>query len=152
MAEEVRCPVFQSALTYEKALDALRRIEHYPCPKCGEYVITMEAKAALPYLLKRPGAAALVSHFIRKMPRTGQEETPDDLPLVKQEHLETILKHGNLPDPTEQAINMVLWLGDNTTSGQYVPSPRSLGDVPSATTGPSVLTCAGSTRSTDSQD
>ena len=45
MAGDVKCPVCGSSLTYEKRFHPQR------------HVITMEARAALPGLLKKPGAA-----------------------------------------------------------------------------------------------
>jgi hypothetical protein len=116
--EGVRCPVCGSGLTYEKPYHAVRPIEYYPCPKCGEYLITIQAKASLPGLLRKPAAAALLSYFIRRLPRTGDED-PNDLPVIKTEFLEAVLEHERLPDPPEQVENMILWLGANTSSGKY---------------------------------
>lgn len=119
--EGVRCPVCGSGLTYQKPYHAVRPIEYYPCPRCGEYVITIPARASLPHLLRKPGAAALISYFIRRLPRMGEEATPDDLPVIKTEFLEAVLEHGKLPEANEQVANMILWLGENTSPGMYVP-------------------------------
>src|SRR5204862_7177665 len=92
-------------------------------PRRGEYRITSQATASLPGLLRKPGAAALLSYFIRRLPRTG-DEAPNDLPIIKAEVLEAVLQHESLPDPPEQVENMILWLGENTSSGKSGRSPK----------------------------
>jgi hypothetical protein len=68
--------------------------------------------------LRKGGADALISYFIRRLPRTGDED-PNDCPVIKTEFLQAVIEHERLPDPLEQVTNMILWLGENTSSGKY---------------------------------
>jgi hypothetical protein len=79
----------------------------YDCPRCGEFIVNFIISHSLKGILNDSiQKIALLSHAVRRMNR----------PLLTKDFVENILK-GNLPNPSEQADNFILWLGEN--SGDY---------------------------------
>lgn len=91
----------------ERADDHLGDWIHYCCPNCGDYRLSGTAAAVIKNLLTHDALKrASVRHSIRKMQvSAGRVEINSDL-LSKLANLP-------LPDPFEQADNLVLWLGRN---------------------------------------
>lgn len=106
------CPVCGS-LTHEVQFDSERKVRRYLCGRCGDYRLPVETEAALPDIAKTPKERAVLSYAIRRMARTTEP------PLVLPDMVGTIVSTVKLPEPPEQIDNLVIWLGENTESGQY---------------------------------
>src|SRR3954469_23224514 len=86
----------------------------FECPRCGAFALTNTAIATLPSKLREvPLRAAIMSHTLRRMQRTGD---PERLPILNETELPTLWKQGRLPTPQEQANYLILWTGDNQRS------------------------------------
>ncbi len=80
----------------------------YSCANCGDFILTRTAVRKLGARIKNnPEEAALLSYSIRKMQR------PDVTPELDSLNFENILKNSELPNPAEQANNLIIWLGEN---------------------------------------
>lgn len=88
----------------------------YRCENCGEYSLTGTALAVVrTELAVSPELGAVLAHAIRRRQRTGASPTLDS-PDIKRLKCE-----GVLPDPKEQAENVVLLLGDSLRyPGRYM--------------------------------
>jgi hypothetical protein len=82
----------------------------YCCIRCGDYEVTLAAKAMLSHTLKLGDPKrALLSHAVRLMQRDGE------WPILTNGIFHKILDRQILPKPAEQANNLLLWLGNAVT-------------------------------------
>lgn len=101
MSETVSCPLCD--LKGVPGLPASVALLHkYRCPNCGTYEVSVGL--GLPDRARRE--RALLSHVIKKAQRTSP------CPVLTVEWCEHILKGSRLPNPAEQADNLILWLGE----------------------------------------
>jgi nucleoside 2-deoxyribosyltransferase len=101
----VQCPICKSeAQPYDTGSDSLR----FDCPRCGEFDIT---GSLLPGLQSKLDGGihrrALMSHNIRRMPRTKNKP-----PLISS-YDERLWLGERVPTPQRQADDLILWVGDN---------------------------------------
>ena len=91
------------------------------CPQCGDYGLAQDAIEDLPhYLQSRDGAApAVLSYFIRRMPASK----PHNVPVLRNDDIERIIKNESLPTPAAQADNLLRWIGGN------VPGPGEFTEI-----------------------
>jgi hypothetical protein len=91
--------------------------QHFDCPECGAYALTLTAQAVLERKFKVDDddqeARAKLSHAIHKMSQGGTRARLND------ELVGAILR-GPLPSPTEQLDNLITWLGDRSRPGDQV--------------------------------
>ena len=98
------CPVCASLL--EKT-ESRGDKTFYSCPRCGQFVLTGSIIGTLPSILGgKNERIATLSHAIRKMQGEGGE------PFLNTDLVERIMKI-KLPNPSQQANNFILWLGEN---------------------------------------
>ena len=82
----------------------------FDCPRCGAFVLTGSAEAALERLLtEMPLRRSLMSHTFRSMQRSDQKH----LGPITTEELPGYWKDERLPPPLEQADALILWIGDH---------------------------------------
>jgi hypothetical protein len=82
----------------------------FDCPRCGAFVLTGSAEAALERLLtEMPLRRSLMSHTFRSMQRSDQKH----LGPITTEELPGYWKDERLPTPLEQADALILWIGDH---------------------------------------
>lgn len=80
----------------------------YSCAQCGEFGLSGSAEIFLsPSLIKDPDKRAIVSHAIRQRQASGRR------PMLDTGDLRRIIERGTLPNPAEQADNLIRWLGNN---------------------------------------
>lgn len=78
----------------------------FRCPRCGDYFLSYDLIIFLPEMLSKDDEKiAILSYAIKKRQR---EQYP---PRLDKEIVENILKT-KLPNPSEQADNLILWLGE----------------------------------------
>jgi len=77
----------------------------YSCPRCAQFVLSRTLISILPSKLDNQEKIAILSHAIRKMQREGGE------PLLDTRVLHRIMET-KLPNPSQQADNFVMWLGE----------------------------------------
>ncbi len=81
----------------------------YDCPNCGRYKLSSYVHdVVLPEILNNFEKRAILSHAIWKL----QGHTEKSYPKLVQ--IEKILQTSNLPEPSEQINNLLLWLGDSS--------------------------------------
>src|SRR5262249_42754389 len=82
------------------------------CPTCGEFALTDLAYNTIRSTITSRGhLSAVLGYYIRKMQGGGRNRPTIDDKLAKD-----FLKR-ELPDAAEQADNCILWIGDNTQTG-----------------------------------
>jgi hypothetical protein len=80
--------------------------EQCDCPNCGKFRLTDQAATIVERSSQTsPDLAAVVSHAIWKMQRVNE------WPLVRSDTIERLASTGTLPNPAEQAENLVLCIG-----------------------------------------
>jgi hypothetical protein len=80
----------------------------FDCPNCGKFILTGTAEHLLKQNLKEnPNRAGVISHFLRKR---------NNWPLLDSETFKKLLKEESYPSPTQQAKNLILWIGGNITA------------------------------------
>ena len=90
----------------------------YSCVRCGDFHVQYNFGHRLPGLLNNDNRQiAVLSHWIRTRYETIKEEPPDEQYFRKTIDLDTelidkIIKNPP-PTPTEQADNIIRWLGEN---------------------------------------
>lgn len=100
------CPVCKTVVGPASIANAPHDRIQVECPNCGRYNLLRSAELrARPLLADSPEFSAILSHHIRRM------QQDNEWPRVGPELIEQIEKEGRLPDPAEQADNLVLWLG-----------------------------------------
>lgn len=78
----------------------------FDCPNCGRFIFSGTTKAMVKSrVAKSHDFSAILSHTVRRMQRI------DEWPLVASDVIARLEKDGRLPNPAEQAENLVLWLG-----------------------------------------
>jgi len=108
MTSEGKCPVCGLQLS-EQGHDG--DLNQYNCINCGKYSLVGTVKAILPsHLQGSPNLSAIISHAIRRMQRVNE------WPVIDSYVLNKIEEEGFLPNPAEQAENLVIWLGENLAS------------------------------------
>ena len=96
--------------------DPERKIASYPCFQCGHFRIPWLDQSYMPAELENdPEKRLIASHRIRKLTRTSEEPPP----LVTIQIVRRMLEIG-LPDPAEQAANLLLWIGETTRNGEWM--------------------------------
>ncbi len=84
-------------------------VYQFQCKRCGSYRLTGSAKAVVWNQLAEDDARrAILSHALRRMQRGSH-----DWPLLDTSNLKQIIEHSQLPKPSEQADNLILWIGDS---------------------------------------
>lgn len=84
----------------------------FDCPRCGAFVLSRAAEDDLPeYFAQAPIRRSLMSYTLRRMQRPGGAH----LRTIEKEDLQTFWQMIRLPTPTEQADNLILWLGNSQT-------------------------------------
>ena len=85
------------------------------CPTCGQFKISGTLIATLP---NNPeidtNARAVLSHYIRQKNEAGAQ------PFFSGNMIDKVIEEFSLPGPAEQADNLILYLGRNTTVGKMV--------------------------------
>lgn len=99
-----KCPICALGLE-EKG--GHRDVHQYRCKRCGTFQLAGTARAMLGQEFSADDDAkrAILSHAVRKM------QSSAEWPLLSSDTYKQILRHGSLPKPTEQANNLLLWLG-----------------------------------------
>jgi hypothetical protein len=83
----------------------------HDCPRCGAYGVIGTATGILPGLLANNSInRSVLSHLIRKAQRPGKP-----IPIFEVD-LPSYQKAGSLPKPSEQAENVLIWVGGNQSS------------------------------------
>ncbi len=104
---DATCPVCKTVLGPTSIANAAYDRIQVACPNCGHYQLSRPAELrARPLLRDSPEFSAILAHNIRRMQRNNE------WPLVGAEVIERIEKEGSLPDPAEQADNLLLWVGE----------------------------------------
>ena len=94
---------------------------YYSCPRCGQFVLSNTLIATLPGTLEgKEERIAILSHALTKMQKKGGE------PSLDTDFVKRIMKT-KLPNPSQQADNFILWLGEN------LPGPGERIEVEGAT-------------------
>lgn len=100
------CPVCETTLT------GFYPPNKYDCPRCGEFILTGSLQAVLPGKLAGGiHRRALMSHKLRRMARDGQP--PADISTYT---VDSFWTDEVMPTPTEQADDLILWVGNNQLS------------------------------------
>jgi hypothetical protein len=100
---ENKCPVCESVLI--KSEDRLDYV-YFECARCGPYALSDEALVVLRLAVSRDKRVRTkVSHSIRKMFRAGE------WPQFTEGLIRNILGTTDLPTPSEQFDNLIVWLG-----------------------------------------
>jgi hypothetical protein len=102
---KAQCPICQTGAD-ETERPGGRDSHFFKCPNCGGFEIAGTALSTLPKHVKDPVDAACLSHWVRR----GQ--SLKEPVFIGSETAEKILKAWSLPNPSEQADLLVLWLGD----------------------------------------
>lgn len=106
----VNCPVCNSILSQSTELQnksSGKDGEYLSCRQCGDFFLTGTVIATLTNKLNNDSdKIAILSHAIRKMQRDGEE-------LFLDSYLIDQILERPLPSTTDQANNLILWLGDN---------------------------------------
>jgi uncharacterized protein YbaR (Trm112 family) len=112
MPKQEKCPICKYSLLYmeERPNDFDGNV--YVCEVCGNFKISRTAQSMLCSISNKDKKMAILCHNIRKQKN----------PIISSSTLEA-LEHQSLPNPSEQAANLILWLGKNTTSGEYKDLP-----------------------------
>jgi hypothetical protein len=93
---------------------------NFDCARCGSFFLTRTAEANLKTILRgKEGRAieASLSFRIRRM----QSQEGGAIPTISSTFVDTVAADPSLPNPAEQADNLILWLGEtlgNQTGGQ----------------------------------
>jgi TIR domain len=111
-SQNVPCIVCESPATQNVGSGDVVR---YDCPRCGAFVLSGTAEAALPSMLAEvPLRRSLMSHTLRRSQQPGNSRlgtiTTDDLP--------SFWSQGHLPTPGQQTDSLIVWAGDH----QQTPS------------------------------
>ena len=95
------------------------------CPRCGKFSLFRTVFDDLPELLGRPPypavpqpRSALMSHTIRRMQREGSSIQ------IQPQQVASYWNRDRLPTPTEQAEDLILWIGENQ------PNPMLFAEAP----------------------
>lgn len=108
------CPICNTALPAHGSqfADTINRIIDFPCAVCGDFRISWKDEQLVPAEFGQDEEAALVlSHRIRGLERPGAAP-----PFLTLDMLRRMREEG-LPDPDQQADNLVLWLGKKSRPG-----------------------------------
>lgn len=110
---EGKCPICDLPLVENgSSVDAYQ----YICIRCGAFQLSGTVKATLES--KFSGAEdikrAVLSHAVRKMQRSTE------WPMLNSHSCMQILEQSSLPKPTEQAQNLILWLGQTAEASDSV--------------------------------
>lgn len=116
------CPICISSIEGEFCHPTGSANYNYMCPRCGCFELSSRAKIILenqPELYNHE-QRLLLSHLIRK------HWEFDKLPIkLNEAKIKSMLENNVLPNPAEQANNLILWVGDNQkTVGSYFPIPH----------------------------
>jgi hypothetical protein len=80
----------------------------FDCSNCGKFILTSTVEHLLQQnLQENPNKAGIISHFLRK------SQNGNNWPLLNSETLKKILEEESYPSPTQQAKNIILWIGEN---------------------------------------
>lgn len=101
-----KCRVCELTVPEGQFASGGRRVD---CRRCGNYAISDEALEDLPSILKKRNASALLSYFIRRM-SIGNKR-----PKLTSEILSKIVEQESLPNPAEQADNLITALGSDSS-------------------------------------
>jgi hypothetical protein len=104
-----KCPVCESPL--ERPRDPLDDVFYYSCPHCGHFGLTWYAEDQLGELLTTRRKRAVLSYAIRRTPRSGISGAKTI--VFDHEECKRMVDRDDLPTPSEQADNLIRWLGDN---------------------------------------
>lgn len=118
MTNATACPICAMPL---KAVGGPSGVgQYFSCIRCGEFVLLGSAAVVIGHKFKSPTdpVRAAISHQIQKM----QKGTDDEHPRISSYQLETLARM-TLPKPSEQADNLLLWLGDAVDSEALVTCP-----------------------------
>ncbi len=107
---EGTCPVCQISLMpmdKGKVSDELWW-EACQCSNCGKFFISHNTlRMHVDGLAEKPEKAAILSQAIRKLHGENEWVTLD------QDFVKNVLENNKLPNPAEQADNLIIWLGEN---------------------------------------
>ncbi len=114
-----KCPICKSNVS--KGQELIKEnipYDHYLCHRCGDFFIIIDAIAC--NSVDTPRKVALLSHWIRTKHEANMIDKRRSTHIILDEELiESILKNP-LPNPAEQADNLVRWLGENSIGyGEY---------------------------------
>lgn len=109
------CPICKRRDARVSRVGPLDQIVEISCPACGELDmpddVLVEAEEALQ---SSPRLRPIIMHVLRRMQHGGRIRL--NSPLLRE-----IITARTLPDAREQADNLILWIGDNTTAGEDIP-------------------------------
>jgi len=121
MGTQIGCPVCETSHCTLTAQNGGRTC--FACEVCGEFDVASSALAGKldpqKNLLARQ-QRAILSHRIRQANDAGR-----DAPLVTTYELDDVIENGRLPSPSQQATNIIRYVGERVTE-----TGRPLGDVP----------------------
>lgn len=105
----LKCPLCSNELLRKPDDDFETNGKIYSCPNCGCFELSLESQNPVSRIaLDNPEKLPMLSHAVRKMnERQGR-------PKLTMELIYSILSTSQLPSPTEQVENLLLWLGDNS--------------------------------------
>jgi hypothetical protein len=93
---------------------------HVTCTRCGTFALARSVFDDLPEWFRLdPNRASRMSHTIRRMQRQGQ------LIIVHPNTVETYWET-QLPTPSEQANELIQWIGNNQVGGAKAATEREL--------------------------
>ena len=128
-----KCPVCNLEVSEPQYYDDRGKGMHrYSCPRCGDYKIETGFERVLSAILNKDvKKIAALSHWIRTKHESIIKEPPDDnffrkTIILEKELVESIIKHPP-PNPSEQANNIIGWLGENLEApGEVVKSESNV--------------------------
>jgi hypothetical protein len=105
-----KCLICNSDLRHPTQTD-VNMLVLYDCPRCGEFIVDVHTQIMFSAeITSDPEKIAVVSHAVRKRHR----------PILTIDVLKNLLQE-TLPNPAEQADNLILWLGNNSKgAGEHV--------------------------------
>ena len=101
--EMIDCPVCKSKAEEHPSYGDYSNID---CPKCSHFKLSGTAEALLPNKITDPDVIPLLSHYIRKRAMAS-----DEVPLITEGWIVNTIQTKSLPNPLEQANNLIFWLG-----------------------------------------
>lgn len=103
-----KCPVCNTELKKASIDDFNREVTAFSCYRCGDFALSLELIANIPYILQRnKNAAVKISHALRAMQRINEKVE------LSTSSIDSILEKP-LPRPQEQADLLIRWLAEHT--------------------------------------
>ncbi len=111
MLSDAPCPFCSSSATHDQLRNGT---DLFSCPRCGEFSLDETALAdAQLYSFGKPHKRDAVSHLLR----VAWERNRNHRTEIENREVATIFRTAILPNPPEQARNLILWLGNCPNNG-----------------------------------